>query len=531
MICVPNASTEIEKLMIRLSTLEPVEMRMQLKKGINNCTIINDSYSNDISSLAIALDYLKQQAGNASSIVILSDILQSGQDQQLLYQQVALELKRRNIQRLIGIGEQLSSHYNLFADAVPESNFYLTTQAFLAEATSHQFRESFILLKGARAFAFEKINQWLEQKLHQTVLEINLNSIVHNLKEYQQHLAPTTRIMGMVKAFAYGSGGAEIANILQYQKIDYLGVAYADEGIELRKAGISLPVMVMNPEPVIFEALVENNLEPEIYSFALLESFTDYLEKQGIRNYPIHIEIETGMNRLGFALHEVKLLGQNLKSNPHVKVSSVFSHLSGSENPEEDQFTRQQFERFQNAVQLLEQEIGYGFIKHIANSAAILRHPSMQLDMVRLGIGMYGVNSSKSTNVDLKPVAMLRTTVAQIKKLNAGESVSYNRRGVVSRESLIATVRLGYADGYPRRLGNGRGRMFIKGVLVPVIGTVCMDMTMLDITDVPGIQEGDDVIVFGESVPIEEVATWAETIPYEIMTGISQRVKRVYFEE
>jgi alanine racemase len=363
------------------------------------------------------------------------------------------------------------------------------------------------------------------------LLEINLNSIVHNLKTYLQSLKPSTKVMAMVKAFAYGSGGAEIAGILQYHKVDYLGVAYVDEGVELRRAGISLPVMVMNPEESSFDVLVDNNLEPELYSFGLLQAFDAFIKKEGLQEYPVHIEIETGMNRLGFDEKDMLKLGEFLKNDSSLKVQTVFSHLAASEEAQQDAFTMEQYEKFETASFILSNKLGYGFLRHIANSAAILRHPQLQLDMVRLGIGMYGIDSSGLNRPDLQTVATLRSTVAQLKHLKTGESVSYNRKGKVDRDSVIATVRLGYADGYPRRLGNGTGKMYIHGRLAPVIGTVCMDMTMIDVTDIPGVAEGDDVIVFGKELGVQQLAEWAGTIPYEIMTGISQRVKRVYFEE
>jgi alanine racemase len=342
--------------------------------------------------------------------------------------------------------------------------------------------------------------------------------------------------MAMVKAFAYGSGGAEIAGILQYHKVDYLGVAYADEGVELRKAGISLPIMVMNPEENAFEAIVEHNLEPEIYSFALLHSLDHYLQKEGLQFYPIHIEIETGMNRLGFEAGEIDQLSSALQSTYSFLVQTVFSHLAASEEAAQDDFTLQQVRLFEKASAVLQDKLGYPFIRHIANSAAVIRHPQLQMDMIRLGIGLYGVDSSRALGAGQSPlnlqiVATLRSTIAQVKKLKKGDSVSYNRKGHIEKDSVIATVRIGYADGYPRRLGNGIGKVWIKGELAPVIGTVCMDMFMIDVTDIPGIQEGDDVILFGEQLPVQQVATWAGTIPYEIMTGVSQRVKRVYFEE
>ena len=337
--------------------------------------------------------------------------------------------------------------------------------------------------------------------------------------------------MAMVKAFAYGSGGAEIAGVLQYHKVDYLGVAYADEGVELRKSGISLPVMVMNPEENSFDLIVENNLEPEIYSFEGLQSLDAFLRDEGIQYYPVHIEIETGMNRLGFAGNDIRRLADLLNTSPALRVQSVFTHLAASEDMAEDVFTLGQYKQFIESADLLQSLIGYPVIRHIANSAAVMRHSFLHLDMVRLGIGLYGVDSSASGKVALQTVATLKSTVAQIKQLKTGESVGYNRKAVMKKDATIATIRLGYADGYSRRLGNGIGKVVVRGKLAPVVGTVCMDMTMIDITDIPGVEEGDEVIVFGQQLPVEKVAEWAGTIPYEIMTGISQRVKRVYYEE
>lgn len=524
---------KVETLVNRMRHLQPVNMRLELKKGINHCTLINDSYSADLNSLEMALNFLDQQSRLTRKTVILSDLLQSSLPDDVLYPHIMEELLKHDVQRLIGIGERISSAMQQLAGS-PEAGLvvelYPSTDEYLQQYRSSSFREEVILIKGARVFGFEKIVQLLEQKAHQTLLEINLNAIVHNLKVYQKLLKPTTRVMAMVKAFAYGSGGAEIAGILQYHKIDYLGVAYADEGVELRKAGISLPVMVMNPEENSFGAIVDNNLEPEIYSFEMLQAFDTFLKKEGLDAYPVHIEVETGMNRLGFSNIEMDKLAAILKGSS-LKVESVFSHLAASEDKELDNFTTAQFERFESAAKVLQQGLGYAFLRHIANSAAILRHPKLQLDMVRLGIGLYGVDSASSNKLPLQAVATLRTTVAQVKYLRPGDSVGYNRKGLVERDTVIATVRLGYADGYPRRLGNGAGRMYIRGKLAQVIGNVCMDMTMIDITGIPGVREGDDVIVFGPQLPVDQVASWAGTIPYEIMTGISQRVKRVYFEE
>lgn len=532
---------EKEKISERMKQLHPVNMRLELKKGINHCTIINDSYSADISSLEIALNFLDQQSSGTKKTAILSDFLQSALPDAELYTIILYNLKKHGITRLIGIGEKISDYLKQqFGKPGDElkTELYSSTQDFIKQFRSSHFKEETVLVKGARVFAFEQIVQLLEQKVHQTVLEINLNAIAHNLKEYQKILKPSTKVMAMVKAFAYGSGGAEIGGILQYHKVDYLGVAYADEGVELRRAGIGLPVMVMNPEENAFESIVENNLEPEIFSFELLQSFDAFLQQEGLQQFPIHIEIETGMNRLGFSINEMEKLSDALLATTSFKVQSVFSHLAASEEAQQDEFTLDQYTKFTKASDELKEKLGYSFLCHVANSAATIRHPQMQMDMVRLGIGLYGIDSADSHKLNLQTVATLRSTIAQLKHLHAGESVSYNRKGIVHRESVIATVRIGYADGYPRRLGNSVGKVWVKtllqdgyGKLVPVIGTVCMDMIMIDVTGIEGIKEGDEVIIFGKELPVQQLAQWADTIPYEIMTGISQRVKRVYFEE
>lgn len=518
----------------RMKQLVPVDMRLVMKKGINHCLIINDSYSADISSLEIALTFLEQQSTGIKRTVILSDFLQSAVPDDKLYTQVAESLKKHRVSRVIGIGERISKslrHLITGSENGLTAELFSSTAEFLQQFRSSLFKEEAILVKGARVFAFEQIAQLLEQKVHQTVLEINLNAIAHNLKEYQRILKPSTKIMAMVKAFAYGSGGAEIAGILQYHKIDYLGVAYADEGVDLRKAGIGLPIMVMNPEENAFDAIVENNLEPELYSFEILQSFDSFLQKEGLQQYPVHIEVETGMNRLGFAIGEIEKLCDYLVSTLSFRIQSVFSHLAASEEAIQDDFTWQQFRLLENASNHLQEKLDYSFIRHIANSAAATRHPELQLEMVRLGIGLYGVDSTAADNLNLQTVTTLKSTIAQLKELKAGESVSYNRKGIVRRDSLIATIRLGYADGYPRRLGNGIGKVWVNGKLAPVIGTVCMDMFMVDVTGIENVRQGDEVIVFGNQLPVQQLAQWAETIPYEILTGISQRVKRVYFEE
>ena len=519
-------TTVIEKRMLQLS---PVEMRLELKQGINNCSVINDSYSADINSLTIALDFLVQQQQHPTRTLILSDILESGKTNVELYGAVAAILEQKNIQRFIGIGPEISKQQHLFKN-IPQSFFFSSIAACLQQFYSIHFHNETILLKGARIFEFEQLSHLLEEKLHQTVLEINLNAVTHNLKAYQQLLKPGVKMMAMVKAFSYGSGGFEIANLLQFNQADYLAVAYADEGVELRRAGINLPILVLNPEESTFDILVNYHLEPELYSFTILNGFHNYLEKLAINSYPVHIKLDTGMHRLGFEAKDLIELGDLLKATNRFKIQTVFSHLAASDSQEHDAFTKLQADEFLKGCTILQEALGYSFIRHIANTSSIHRHPNLQFDMVRLGIGLYGVDSNKDMQSKLKNVSTLKTTISQIKKVAAGESIGYSRMGKVKEEKLIATVRIGYADGFPRVLSNGVGSMWVKGNLVPVIGNVCMDMTMLDITGT-NIKEGDEVIVFGENLPVSDLATKAQTIAYEILTGVSQRVKRVYFEE
>lgn len=513
----------------RMLHLRPVEMRLELKQGINNCSVINDSYSADINSLTIALDFLQQQQQHAKRTLILSDILQSGKSSGELYADVAAILEQKNINRFIGIGPEISKQKNAFKN-IEETVFFSSSAEFKQRFYSQHFYDETILLKGARLFEFEQISHLLEAKIHQTVLEINLNAITHNLNTYQQLLSPGVKLMAMVKAFSYGSGSFEIANLLQFHHVDYLAVAYADEGVELRKAGITLPIMVMNAGEITYDVLVQYNLEPELFSFGILSSFENYLKQIGINNYPVHIKLDTGMRRLGFEQKDIEALCNRLKSSSAFKIQSVFSHLAASDAVLHDEFTNVQAKAFLDGCEQIQKITGYTFIRHIVNTSAIHRHKDLQLDMVRLGIGLYGVDANAAIQQQLKNVSTLKTTISQIKKIKAGESVGYSRKGVAAKDSVIATVRIGYADGYPRLLSNGIGKMMVNSKAVPVIGNVCMDMTMLDITGVKA-KEGDEVIVFGEPLPVTELAQLAQSIPYEILTGISQRVKRVYFEE
>lgn len=518
-------------LVANVSNLQPTPMRLELKKGINRCILINDSYSSDISSLVIALDFLTQQGSARSSTLILSDIVQSGRDNDL-YQEVADLLVQKKISKFIGIGNALIKNKSLFRkNRRMHSEFYKSTEDFLDSMDSTNFSEEIVLVKGARKFTFEKIVKRLEERIHQTVMEVNLGALVHNLKVYQSYLKPKTKVMAMVKAFSYGSGSFEVSNKLQFEGVHYLAVAYTDEGIELRKHTLKLPIMVMNPDENSFDNIIEWKLEPEIFNHKMLDAFLKVVAEFGEEQYPIHIKLDTGMHRLGFELEQIPELLSKLHQNPLVKVMSVFSHLSGSEEKELDDFTKRQAAEFVSMCTTLEQGLGYTFIKHLCNSSGIVRHPELHFDMVRLGIGLYGVDSGSLIQSKLRNVGHLKTIISQLKHVPKEETVGYNRKGVLDRDTTIGTICIGYADGIPRRLGNGRGKMHVNGHLVPIVGNVCMDMCMLDVTDVPNIKEGDEVVVFGEALSVKDMAVWADTIPYEILTGISTRVKRVYYEE
>ncbi|MFY8003702.1 MAG: alanine racemase, partial [Chitinophagaceae bacterium] len=515
----------------QIRKLSAVEMRLQLKMGINNCVIINDSYSNDISSLNIALQYLQQQAGLKPATVVLSDLLQTGMADDSLYEQVAILLHQYGVKKLIGIGKKMQAFASVLQKWIPNSQFYTTTDDFLQLAVQHSFQNECILLKGARTFEFEKINIRLSWQLHQTVMEVNLTAMVHNLNLFKKQLLPSTKLMAMVKAFSYGSGTLEVAQLLQFHKVDYLAVAYADEGIALRKGGIHLPIMVMNAENSAFDALIQYQLEPEIYSFQIYNEFHQYLLSQGIQQFPVHIKLNTGMNRLGFEVTELAELANLLNNQQTMVVQSAFSHLVASENTELDEFTQQQATLFEKAVGNFENQIGYKVIKHISNSAGITRHNQFQYNMVRLGIGLYGIKSATKDNMPLEVVATLKTTIAQIRQVSAGQTVGYNRRGLVKHDSRIATLRIGYADGFNRLLGNGNAYVLIRGKKAFTIGAVCMDMVMVDITHIPEAEVNDEVEIFGKQIPIQQVAEWCKTIAYEVITTIGQRVKRIYFEE
>ena len=511
---------------LRLEKLTAVHMRLTLKNGINQCSVIDDSYSADISSLAIALDFLKLQNQHVMKTLILSDLYETGKPDKDLYTEIALLLKQKQVSRLIGVGPHISSFAELFD---PGSSFYESTQAFIQDFPAMHFNNETILVKGARLFEFERISKLLTQKIHDTVMEIDLNALANNLKFYKSKLKPGVKVMAMVKAFSYGSGSFEIANLLQYQKVDYLAVAYADEGISLRKAGITTPIMVMSPEPSAFEAIVKYKLEPELYNMDILTSFIEFLPDTQL-SYPVHLKIDTGMHRLGFEEPDLPELLPILRLEEKIRVFSVFSHLAASEDARHDEFTAYQLQRLLEMTEKIRPELGYDFIRHISNTSAITRHPEAQLDMVRIGIGLYGFDSSIKANSGLHTVGVLKTTITQIKQVGPLETVGYGRRGILPDGGTTATVKIGYADGYRRSFGNGVGKMLVNGKLAPTIGAIAMDMCMLDITGIEA-KTGDEVIVFNDQLTIADLAEQIGTIPYEILTNISQRVKRVYFYE
>jgi len=512
----------------RMMRLTPVEMRLEMKQGINGCVLINDYYNSDLQSIAIALDFLAQQQQHPRRTVILSDILQSGREDGSLYREVADMLRHRRVDKLIGIGPHISSQ----ADAFPKtSRFYPDTETFLQDIGNIPFRDETILLKGARPFGFEAIGRRLEQKSHHTVLEIDLGAIVHNLNVIRTLLRPETKIMAMVKAAGYGSGSVEIAHALEFHRVDNLAVAYADEGIELRKAGITKPIMVMSPEEQSFDVMLRFQLEPEIYSRRTFEGLLQAMGQHGHEGtVRIHIKLNTGMNRLGFGADELDALLEKLRSESRLEVASIFSHLAASEDPNQDDFSRKQIELFDVMSTRLMDGLGRRIPRHICNSFGILRFPEAQFDMVRLGIGLYGVAPDSPVTHLLRNVSTLRSSISQLHQLKAGDTVGYGRMEHVTAPMVTATIPIGYADGLNRRHGNRKGHIMVQGRPAPIIGSVCMDMVMVDVTGIP-CHEGDDVIIFGEGYSITDFARNAETIPYEVLTGISGRVKRVYFQE
>jgi Alr-MurF fusion protein len=575
----------------KFGKLEPIEMRLELKRGVSGSFIVNDSYNSDFTSLSLALDFIAQN-GQLSRTLILSDILQSGQDAATLYHKVADLLVEKGISKLIGIGSEITAIKPFLTKNI-QSEFFESTNLFLNKTKNVDFQKQIILLKGARPFAFERIAERLSEKNHKTVLEINLNALTHNLSVFKNILSKDSKfqvstknagiwnlkseipsriapkIMAMVKASAYGNGSDEVARLLEYNHADYLAVAYADEGIELRQAGIRLPIMVMNPEEASFDALQRYDLEPEIYSLRLLENFANFLKNaeknaenaiytegsfdvgfrksdfgkmptsdipnpkytEGSPFSKIHLKLDTGMHRLGFESADIQQVIAILNKNKNIKVAAIFTHLAASEAAIHDGFTRLQVERFSEMYALISEGIGEKPMRHVLNSSGIVRFPEYRFDMVRLGIGLYGVDGSGELPAQLQVVQTLKATISQIRRVPKTESIGYSRRGLLERDSIIATISIGYADGLLRGAGNGHFSVGIHGQRAPIVGGVCMDMTMIDITDIPNVLEGDEVEIFGENISVQELATALNTIPYEIFTGISERVKRVYFQE
>ena len=516
-----------EKISERMQHLEPVAMRLEVKEGKNGCTLINDSYNSDIASLDIALDFMarRPEREGRERVLILSDLLQTGQSSRSLYRKVAELVESRGVERIIGIGPELASSSSRFNI---KKSFYTTTEEFLQSDEIQGLRRSLVLIKGSRSYGFERIAEHLAQKVHETTLEIDLGAMVDNLNYYRSMMAPTVKTVCMVKAFAYGAGFYEIAKTLQDHRVDYLAVAVADEGEQLRKAGITANILVMNPELSAFKTMFENNLEPEIYSFTLLDEMIRACEREGYMHYPVHIKIDTGMSRLGFRPDEMPRLIERLQGQTAVIPRSVFSHLAGSDSPEFDAFTHQQAARFVEAATALQTAFPHKILRHICNSAGIERFPEYHFDMVRLGLGLYGI--SPVGDRLLHPISTLRSTILQIHDIPENETVGYSRRGKLVRPSRIASVPIGYADGLNRRLGNGQGYCIVNGHKAPYVGNICMDVCMIDVTDI-NCREGDSVEIFGPQLPVTQLAEWLGTIPYEVMTGISTRVRRVYTVE
>ncbi len=508
-----------------LDKLEPVDMRLKLIKGIQDTYIIDDSYNNDLAGVESALDFLTHQNQFDRKVVVLSDMLQVS-DAANVYERINALLLEKGVEKLIGVGPEMSKNSGVFSIA---KHIYPNTPALLADLPHRNLSESVVLIKGARKFGFEQVVAALAEKAHQTILEINLDAITHNLNFYRNQLAPDTRIMVMVKAFAYGSGSAEVAQLLQFHKVHYLAVAYADEGVTLRQNGIHLPIMVMNTSHADLDKLIQYDLEPEIFELNQLSTFERYYSGKSTQ-LPVHINFNTGMNRLGFEPEEVDILLDFLNEHPDILVKSVFTHLAGADEALHNDFSLNQLKSFQPLALKIAQQAGDDVLIHALNSAGIVRFPEYQMDMVRLGIGLYGLEASGQQDHELQTVGTLKTTVSQVKEIKAGQTVGYSRKGVAEKDISIATVAIGYADGYARAFGNGKGIMHIQGQPAPVIGNVCMDMTMLDVTGL-SVKPGDEVIVFGEAPSIKTLAEQASTIPYEILTNVSERVKRVYLTE
>lgn len=510
----------------RMNKLKRLELRLALRAGINQCTLIDDTYNADLTSLKNALQFLDQQPTRLKRSIILSDFLQSGLAPKQLYQEIAELLQGANISQLIGIGQQISTIAQFLPTAIT-THFFPHTEAFLKTGVVDYFSNEVVLLKGARTYAFDRISNLLSAQQHRTVLEVNLEALSQNLAVFQRQLRSQTQIMVMVKAAAYGSGSVEVARRLAYLGVDYLAVAYVDEGIRLRQGGIQLPILVLNPEPSAFRAMQQFDLEPEVYSFRQLKEWQT-LANQGTEIRKIHLKIDTGMSRLGFSTTDIEALLLHLAQHPTIRVVSVFTHLAASEDSKQDAFSLQQIKIFEEQYHRIEAVIGYRPLRHVLNSAGIARFPQYQMDMVRLGIGLYGILGGEAKIPHLQAVLTLKATISQLKWLKPGDTIGYGRAGTVSRPTHLATVSIGYADGLPRSIKGNHYRVYIQGQPAPIIGHVCMDMCMVDVTDIPEVQYKDEVIIFGKSPSVESLALATDRIVYEILTGISTRVQRLY---
>ena len=513
----------------RMPKLEPVAMRLEVKEGQRGCLLINDSYNSDINSLDIALDFMqrRESAGSLTKTLILSDIFQTGTTSDKLYAQVSDLAVKRGINKFIGIGPELSAQADRIQ--IADKQFFADVNHFLSSDAFAALHHELILLKGARPFGFDQITEQLEQKVHETILEVNLNAVVENLNYYRSFLKPETKMVCMIKADGYGAGAVEIARTLQDHRVDYLAVAVADEGVTLRKAGITANIMIMNPEMTAFKTMFDYDLEPEVYSFRLLDALIKAARKEGITGWPVHIKLDTGMHRLGFdPVDDMDELIDRLKHQNAVIPRSVFSHFVGSDSDDFDAFSAQQFALFEAGSSKLQSAFSHKILRHIDNSAGIEHFPERQLDMCRLGLGLYGIDSRD--NRILNTVSTLKTTILQMHHVPAGETVGYSRKGKLDRDSVIAAIPIGYADGLNRHLGNRRGYCLVNGQKAPYVGNICMDVAMIDVTDIP-CQEGDQVEIFGEHLPVTVLSDAIDTIPYEVLTGVSNRVKRVYFQD
>ncbi|MCR4837201.1 MAG: bifunctional UDP-N-acetylmuramoyl-tripeptide:D-alanyl-D-alanine ligase/alanine racemase [Bacteroidaceae bacterium] len=526
--CASLEGVNLEAICARMATLEPVAMRLEVKDGINGCTLINDTYNSDIHSLDIALDFMSRRPDTQSQkrTLILSDILQSGEASRTLYAKVAEMAEQRGIEKVIGVGEAISSCSQYFK---MDAYFFKTTEDLIASEVFASLSNEFILIKGARRYHFDRLSDLLTLKVHQTILEVNLNALIENLHYYRSFMEPETKMVCMVKASAYGIGSLETSKTLQDQGVDYLAVAVADEGADLRKAGITSNIMVMNPEMTSFKMLFDYRLEPEVYNFQLLEALIYAAEKEGITNFPIHVKLDTGMHRLGFdPKTDIDRLITRLSKQSALIPCSVFSHFVGSDADEFDSFSRQQFEMYDEASRKLQAAYSHKILRHICNSAGIEHFPKYHLDMVRLGLGLYGINPRN--NEVINNVATLKTTILQIRNVPAGDTVGYSRKGKIDHDCRIAAIPIGYADGLNRKLGNGNCYCMVHGQKAPYVGNICMDVCMIDVTGIE-CSEGDYVTIFGDELPVTVLSDAIGTIPYEILTSVSTRVQRVYTQE